>query len=111
MNGAPDFGIASAGFLIGSTLEMLQWVQSLTGAETPDEQRSELSKMLSAACETPHAAILTELSSGTELMRWPVQCGNPIRALSQAAAQWPEVKFAEDDFEFSLKPDLIHDLG
>ena len=67
MNGAPDFGIASAGFLIGSTLEMLQWVQSLTGAETPDEQRSELSKMLSAACEPPHAAILTELSSGTEL--------------------------------------------
>ena len=90
---------------------MLQWVQSLTGAETPDEQRSELSKMLSAACEPPHAAILTELSSGTELMRWPVQCGNPIRALSQAAAQWPEVKSAEDDFEFSLKPDLIHDLG
>lgn len=111
MNGAPDFSIASAGFLIGSTFEMLQWVQSLTAAQTPDEQRSELSKMLSAACEPPHAAILTELSSSTELMRWPVQCGNPIRALSQAAAQWPEVKFAEDDFEFTLKPDLIHDLG
>ena len=69
MNGAPDFSIASAGFLIGSTFEMLQWVQSLTGAQTPDEQRSELSKMLSAACEPPHAAILTELERhGTDAL-------------------------------------------
>lgn len=106
MDGTPDWGIASAGFLIGSAEEMLRWAGSLTGAETTEGMRLELSKILSGTCEPPHAAVLTDLVQGTEIMRWPVKCGNPIRALSAAAAQWPEVRYAEDDFRFTLREDM-----
>lgn len=104
--GAPDFGLASAGFLIGGTAEILDWVMSVTDAEDADEARLELSRLLSGTGETPHAVRLTECATGAVLQRWPVRCGNPLRALTASARSWPEVRYAEDDFTFTLKSDL-----
>lgn len=103
---APDWCIASGGFLIGSAEEILAWAGSHAGLETVEECRDELCRILSGVTEAPHAAVLRETATDREIMSWPVRCGNPIRALSAAAAQWPEVCYAEDDFDFALKPDL-----
>lgn len=109
--GAPDFGLASAGFLIGGTAEILDWVTSVTDAGDADTARLELSRLLSGAGETPHAVRLTECATGAVLQRWPVRCGNPLRALTAAARSWPEVRYAEDDFTFTLKSDLADAAG
>ena len=102
----PDWGISSAGFLIGSVAEIAGWVKRMTDADDPASILRELSRILSGCSEPPHAAQLTDLSTGAVIMTWPVRCANPIHALSAAAESWPEVRYREEDFDFSLKSDL-----
>ena len=102
----PDWGISSAGFLIGSVAEISEWVKRMTDADDPASILRELSRILSGCSEPPHAAQLTDLSTGAVIMTWPVRCANPIHALSAAAESWPEVRYREEDFDFSLKSDL-----
>ncbi|MDO5532357.1 hypothetical protein [Sutterella sp.] len=104
-DGAPDHAIASAGFIVGDTAGVLEWVMQVTDAETEEAALTALSALLSGTGEPPHAARLTELATGAVLMSWPIRAGNPIRALSAAAKGWPEVRFREEDFVFTLRPE------
>lgn len=103
-DGAPDWSIVCAGLLVGSVEDLCGWVRGVSDADDAESIRHVLSAILSGTVTPPHAARLTELASGRVLQSWPVRCGNPIPALSAAAQAWPDVRWTEEDFSFSLKP-------
>ena len=98
---APDWGLSSAGWLLGDAEALLGWATNAYGDEA--ELFSSLSRFLSIDVLKPHSAVhLVDRESGRTLQIWPVWNENPLRALSLAAAAYPEVRYEESDFEFRL---------
>lgn len=106
-DGAPDWSITCAGFLVGSVEKLCDWVKRVSEADDPDAIRYVLSAIFSDTMESPHAVKLTDLTTQKVLQIWPIRFGNPIPALSAAAKAWPTVRYTEEDFTFTLKKDLV----
>lgn len=103
--GAPDWGLASAGFLAASGEVLEEWTASMYGW-APEDFREAVSRFLSIdVLLTDRAVELVELDGGAVLNRWPILHDNPLRALQKATESYPEVRFGEEDFDFMLKPD------
>lgn len=105
-DGAPDWAITCAGFLVGSVEKLCDWVKEVSEADDPESIRHVLSAIFSDTLEPPHAAKLTDLTTNEVLQMWPIHYGNPIPALSAAAQAWPAVCYTEEDFTFFLKADV-----
>lgn len=105
VSGAPDWGLASSGFLVAGAEALGEWTQSVYGWPAEDF-REAVSRFLSIdVLQMDRAVELVDLASGAALNRWPILHDNPLRALQKAAESYPEVRFCEEDFAFSLKAD------
>lgn len=105
VSGAPDWGLASSGFLVAGAEALGEWTQSVYGWPAEDF-REAVSRFLSIdVLQMDRAVELVDLASGAALNRWPILHDNPLRALQKASESYPEVRFCEEDFEYSLKAD------
>ncbi len=101
--GAPDWALQSAGCLIADREALESWAEGLEVPET--EPLAALSAFLSQDLFALHALRLTETSSGRTLMLWPLASDNPVPFVRRVAESYPEVRYAEEDFLFSLAPE------
>lgn len=109
---APDWGLRSAGFIVGELEPLVDWVRTTYGAEEPDEIRRALSRWLSTDAErTERAVQLVDLAADAVIASWPILHDNPLRAFKAASASWPEVRYSDLDFDFSLKPEAAAPAG
>ena len=107
VGGAPDWGLSSAGFLLTDIEALSEWIRTTYGVETPEEIRESISRFLSFDLERMVRAVeLVDLAQERVLMKWPVLHENPLRAFRAATESYPEVRYAEGDFEFRLKQDV-----
>ncbi len=107
VGGAPDWGLASAGFLLADIEALSEWIRTTYGVETPEEIRESLSRFLSRDLERMVRAVeLVDLAANAVLMKWPVLHESPLRAIRAATESYPEVRYEEADFEFRLRQDV-----
>ncbi len=104
---APDWGLKSAGYLLGDIEALSSWLQTTYEVESAEDIRRALSKFLSEdLAKMDRAVVLIETETENILMYWPILWDNPILARRASTSAYPEVCYTDSDFDFSLKRDI-----